>query len=167
MRAPRAEDGPAVSRLIADCPPLDTNSAYCNLVQCLHFADTCVVAERNGRLLGWISGHRPPSAPDEIFVWQVAVHPDARGLKLGGRMLDELLARPAAEGALRLTTTITEDNAASWALFSSFARRHGAQLHRRPLFERDVHFAGAHETEHLVSIGPFAGSSKTSEQEKI
>jgi L-2,4-diaminobutyric acid acetyltransferase len=155
MRPPRAEDGPAVTALIGACPPLDPNSAYCNLLQCTHFAGTCVVAERNGQMVGWISGHRPPSDPSRFFVWQVAVHETARGEGLAGRMLDELLARPAARGVTHLVSTVTQDNAASWALFGGFARRRGLPLVRTPHFERDVHFAGAHDTEWQAEIGPF------------
>lgn len=154
MRAPRAEDGPAVTALIAACPPLDTNSAYCNLLQCSHFADTCVLAELDGKPVGWISAYRPPSEPDRIFVWQVAVHSSARGMGLGGRMLDALLARPAVQGATHLITTVTEDNAASWALFTGFARKRGLGLEKAPLFEREAHFAGAHDTEWQATIGP-------------
>ena len=154
-------DGPAVTALIATSPPLDTNSAYCNLLQCSDFADTCVVAEREGRIVGWISGYRPPSRPDSIFVWQVAVHASARGEGLAGRMLDALIARPMVHGATTLTTTITQDNAASWALFSAFARRHGAQLTRHPRFERDAHFRGAHDTEWQASIAPLPFTPNT------
>lgn len=125
-----------------------------------------MLAEQDGRLIGWISAYRPPSAPEQIFVWQVAVHPRGRGTGLGGRMLDALLARPAARGVTTLTTTITEENAASWALFASFARRQGARLERRPIFDRDVHFNGAHETEHLVSIGPLAARPSPSAKEE-
>src|SRR3546814_13244218 len=64
FRMPKAEDGAAISKLIAACPPLDRNSAYCNLLQCSHFADTCIVAERDGYIAGWISGYRPPSEPE-------------------------------------------------------------------------------------------------------
>ena len=151
-----------MTALIAACPPLDTNSAYCNLLQCSHFADTCVLAERETedgfQLVGWISAYRPPAAPDELFVWQVAVHESARGLSLARRMLEALLARPAFQGVTRLTTTITEANAASWGLFGSFARHHGARLHKRPHFERDAHFAGAHDTEFLVTIEPLTAA---------
>src|SRR3546814_5573349 len=31
LRKPDARDGPAITALIARCPPLDRNSAYCNL----------------------------------------------------------------------------------------------------------------------------------------
>lgn len=154
LRAPVAADGPRVTRLIAECPPLDTNSAYCNLLQCSDFADTSILAERDGELLGWISGYRPPSAPDTLFIWQVAVSAKARGMGLAGQMLDALVKRPGLVGATALTTTITADNAASWALFEAFARRHGATLTRAPRFERDEHFGGAHDTEWEARIAP-------------
>nr|WP_245892189.1 diaminobutyrate acetyltransferase [Novosphingobium guangzhouense] len=159
MRCPTAEDGAAVTALIAASPPLDPNSAYCNLLQCSDFADTCVIAERDGRIIGWISGYRAPSHPERIFVWQVAVDASARGEGLGGRMLDALLARPAVRGATTLTTTITENNPASWGLFTAFARRHGASLSRSPRFEREAHFAGAHDTEWQASIAPLPSAN--------
>ena len=111
-----------------------------------------MVAERDGAIAGWVSAYRIPTEPGQLFVWQVAVHPSARGMGLGGRMLDALLARPGAIGATALLTTITGPNAASWALFGACARRHDAPLARRPIFDRDAHFAGGHDTEHLVSI---------------
>lgn len=105
-------------------------------------------------MIGWISGYRPPSAPDRIFVWQVAVDASARGEGLALRMLDALIARPAATGASRLVTTITQDNAASWALFAAFARRHGATMTRTPRFDREAHLGGEHDTEWEASIAP-------------
>lgn len=167
FRAPRSEDGPEITALIADCPPLDTNSAYCNLLQCSHFAETCVVAERDGRIVGWVSAYRPPAEPGRIFVWQVAVHASARGIGLGGRMLDTLIERPAARGATALITTITEDNAASWALFTGFARRRDMALTKAPLFEREAHFAGAHDTEWQATIGPLLTIDRPSTKEDM
>lgn len=154
FRKPRVSDGPAVTALVAACPPLDTNSAYCNLLQCSDFADTCIVAERDGRLVGWISGYRPPARPDELFIWQVAVSPGARGLGLGGRMLDALVERFREHPVERLTTTVTDDNRASWALFEAFARRHRAALDRSLRFDKVDHFNGAHDSEWQATIGP-------------
>lgn len=154
FRTPRPEDGPGVTALIANCPPLDINSAYCNLLQCTHFADTCVLAERGDTLVGWISAYRPPSNPDRIFVWQVAVDEAARGEGLGGRMLAELISRPSVRGCNALITTVTEDNEASWAMFGGFAERHGLTMSKEKLFERERHFAGEHDTEWQATIGP-------------
>jgi L-2,4-diaminobutyric acid acetyltransferase len=154
FRSPSTADGPTVAQLVADCPPLDTNSVYCNLLQCTHFADTCIAAEHRGSMVGWISAYRPPVSTDRLFIWQVAVHASARGQQLAARMLDALLARPACEGVTGLITTITADNQASWALFASFARRHGAVLSSTPCFDQQQHFAGQHDSETLVSIAP-------------
>ncbi|RYY27633.1 MAG: diaminobutyrate acetyltransferase [Sphingomonadales bacterium] len=158
FRPPRAEDGRQISALIAASPPLDTNSAYCNLLQCSDFADTCIVAEHEGTILGWVSAYRPPSAPEHLFIWQVAVDAAARGEGLAGRMLDALLTRPAVAGATMLTTTITVENTASWRLFVAFARRHRAELTKAPRFDRDQHFGGAHDTEWEARIAPLPTS---------
>jgi len=154
FRTPTAADGPAVTALIAACPPLDRNSRYCNLLQCEHFADHCIIAEKAGRIVGWVSGYRPPSDPDAFFVWQVAVSAEGRGRRLATRMITALLARPAQRGVSHLITTITDDNRVSWALFRGLARDWDASLERNALFERDTHFAGAHATEYQARIGP-------------
>jgi len=151
LRKPTAEDGSDIWRLVRACAPLDENSMYCNLIQADHFADTCVVAEMNGRVVGWISGHMIPGE-DTFFVWQVAVSAEARGMGLGRRMLNHLVARPDCRAARALKTTITRSNEASWALFRSFARQLGGELTDVPHFERDRHFDGAAATEHMVTI---------------
>ncbi|WP_172299009.1 diaminobutyrate acetyltransferase [Pseudoruegeria sp. HB172150] len=151
LRKPEATDGAAIWELVKSCKPLDENSMYCNLVQADHFADTCVVAELDGEVVGWISGHMIPNE-NELFVWQVAVSEKARGLGLGKKMLRHLVQRAECADATHMKTTITEDNEASWALFRSFARSVGGLLTDEPHFESDAHFDGHHDTEHMVTI---------------
>lgn len=154
LRSPVAEDGAALHALITACPPLDENSVYCNLLQCTHFARTSVVALHNGELVAAVSGYRVPGRENTLFIWQVAVSERARGQGLAGRMLKHILARPECREVTHLETTVTEQNAASWALFESFARREGAVLERSSFFERTIHFNDQHETEFLARIGP-------------
>lgn len=153
LRTPLPSDGAALHRLVENCPPLDPNSLYCNLLQCSHFADTAVAAEYKGELVGFISGFIPPAKPDTLFVWQVAVDASMRGHGLGGKMLGELIDR---SGAHYMETTVTADNAASWGMFRSFARSRNAECKDcGPLFEREQHFDGKHDSEHLARLGPF------------
>lgn len=161
LRKPEPTDGTAVWQLIADCPPLDQNSVYCNLLQCSDFADTCIVAERDGDLVGWISGYRPPAEPETLFIWQVAVHKKARGLGLAGRMLTGLLDRPDCDGVEQLKTTITPDNDGSFALFRSFAKRVDAPFRESKGFEKDRHFDGLHDSERLITIGPIPSNDES------
>lgn len=152
FRKPDAEDGSCIWALIAACKPLDENSMYCNLIQCDHFRDTCILAELDGAPVGWISGYVLPSDAETFFVWQVAVSEKARGLGLAKRMLEELLAREECQDVSRMQTTITKDNDASWALFRSFADAQDAKLGHEAHYESDTHFQGEHDTEHMVTI---------------
>ena len=161
MRAPELSDGLEVNKLIARCPPLDANSCYCNYLQCSHFSSTSIIAEVGQEPVGWISGFRSPYVDCQLFVWQVAVAPEVRGQGLGLRMLDALVMRPVLAGITGMATSISPGNAASWALFRAFARRHGAEFNHRPWLDRDLHFAGQNDSEHLVMITPRAGRFQT------
>lgn len=161
LRAPTPEDGPRVHALIAACPPLDGNSLYCNLLQCSHFADTCVLAEQEGLAVGWVSGYRLPREPGTLFVWQVAVAADCRGQGLAGRMIHHLIGRPAAAPCTRIRTTVTADNGASRRMFEQLAASLDAGLATSPLFERERHLDGRHPTEHQIVIGPFLRPAST------
>jgi L-2,4-diaminobutyric acid acetyltransferase len=150
-----ATDGAAVHNLIARCPPLDTNSRYCNLLQCTHFADTSVIAEIAGNVAGFISGYLEPGRRDTLFVWQVAVAPECRGERLALRMLMQLLQRADRRNIRYLTTSITADNAASWRTFERLAAALDSDITAAPWLSRERHFDGCHDAERLVRIGPF------------
>ena len=155
FRHPESTDGLAVHRLIEACPPLDTNSLSYNLLQVSHFGATACVALIDGEIAGSVTGYVPPAQPDTYFLWQVAVGEKARGRRLGRRMIAWLFAQPALADLRFLETTITEDNIASWKLFRGYAEQVRAPVEAEPLFERDRHFGGSHDTEMLVRIGPF------------
>jgi L-2,4-diaminobutyric acid acetyltransferase len=144
-----------VNQLVADCAPLDTNSVYCNLLQCDHFSDTSVAAELDDALVGFISGYLLPAKTDTLFVWQVAVHESARGKGLAKKMLRDILSRPSCAGVRYLETTITRSNEGSWALFRSLAKQLNSPLNESVQFDKETHFKGKHDTEYLVRIGPF------------
>lgn len=160
LRTPRSTDGMAIHRLVQRCKPLDENSLYCNLLQASHFRDTSVVAEGpDGELLGFISGYLLPERDDTLFVWQVAVSADARGMGLGKKMLRKLVERNPEQEISFLHTTVTPDNDASWGMFKSFAKELDAPLETTVMFASDVHFRGEHDDEVLLQIGPIDSTS--------
>ena len=156
LRRPHDTDGFALNELVARCQPLDTNSVYCNLLQCTDFADTSIAAEHDGKLVGFISGYRPPARPDTLFVWQVAVDSSMRGQGLALKMLMALIERTAAEGVRFLETTISPGNNASEALFAKAFRQLGVEPETSVVFSRAQHFNGQHDDEVLYRAGPFA-----------
>jgi L-2,4-diaminobutyric acid acetyltransferase len=147
IRHPNPEDGMALNHLISQCPPLDTNSVYCNLLQCHHFARTALVAENSkGELIGSITGYTPPNQPDTLFVWQVALHPEARGQGLASTLLNSLFDRSECQA---LETTISPGNIASESLFERFFKARGMAVSRTTLFDHQQHFNGQHDSEVL------------------
>ncbi|HKM16162.1 MAG TPA: diaminobutyrate acetyltransferase [Marinospirillum sp.] len=154
IRKPNANDGVAIHQLIENCPPLDLNSTYLYLLQSTHFAETCVVAEVNGKVAAFLSGYIKPDSPNTFFLWQVAVGDVLRGKGMAKQLMNEVLKRTACNNVEFLETTITPDNQASWALFRGFAKERNAQLVDTVLFTSQQ-LGNDHEPEILVKIGPF------------
>jgi len=155
LRPPVREDGVRLNLFVRINPPLDMNSVYCNVLQCTHFADTCVLAERDGGIIGYVTGYRMPARPEVYFLWQVGVGVEGRGQGLGTRMIQAILARDVCRGMTELHTTITPSNEASRRMFASFARAEGAEMREEEAyFPRDV--LGDHEAESLFRIGPLS-----------
>ncbi|GAB4291309.1 MAG: diaminobutyrate acetyltransferase [Thiohalomonadaceae bacterium] len=154
LRKPHLADGQAVHALVRRCPPLDLNSSYSYFLLCSHHADTCVVAEQAGALVGFLSAYRLPQAPHTLFVWQVAVDAGMRGQGVAGRMLEALLTRPSCTGVQFIETTVSPSNLASRRVFARFAAQRRAAWQEAVFLARG-HFGGeAHEEEILLRIGP-------------
>lgn len=154
LRTPTPQDGYRLNQLVAASPPLDTNSIYCNLLQCVHFGDTSIAADYEGKLAGFVSGYILPAKPNTLFVWQIVIAEAARGQGLAKQMLLQLIRNLSSRKLQFIETTITPDNHASWALFRSLARELDTALESRIYFSRDADFGGQHDHEHLLKIGP-------------
>lgn len=144
--------------LIADTAVLDVNSTYAYLLMATDFADTSIVASRDGDLCGAITGYHPPTNPEVLFVWQVAVARRVRGTGLAATMLDELVRRVRTDRhghPVTVEATVSPSNAASRALFGAFARRHGVPLSEHARF-RAAHLDAdqSHDDEPVLRIGP-------------
>ena len=71
------------------------------------------------------------------------------------KLVADIFSRTACKDVRYLKTTITPDNEASWGLFRSIARWLDAPLKDTTFFDKDTHFKGRHDSEILVTIGPF------------
>jgi L-2,4-diaminobutyric acid acetyltransferase len=155
LRKPVKEDGAPLHTLVRINPPLDMNSVYCNVLQCTHFADTCIVAEKEGQLVGYVTGYLMPTDPGIYFLWQVGVSRDGRGHGLATRMIQAILARDFCRGVRELNTTITRSNEASRHLFHTLAERENAEItEEENYFSREI--LGDHPAESLFRIRPLS-----------
>jgi L-2,4-diaminobutyric acid acetyltransferase len=159
IRKPHANDGYEIHQLIANSPPLDLNSIYSYYLLSDHFSDSCVVAESQGRVVGFLSAYRIPQRPDTLFVWQVVVNRALRGKRIAWRMLESLLQR--LDGELRqVEATVNPSNAASRALFERLAKERGSTIEEETFLEADAFGPGGnHESEILLRVALTAKNS--------
>jgi len=166
IRNPKATDAISVHNLIRTSAFVDDNSPYLYLLVCSHFAQTSVVAERNGETVGVITGYIPPTQPDTLFVWQVAVDPMMRRRGLARSMLKAMILGDACKDVSYIDTSVTEDNGASRKLFTSFAAKLDCPLKESVLFDRREHFLNLHDSEHLLRLGPFSTTELRKEKDE-
>ena len=155
LRNPTPRDAAGIWRLVVDSGVLDHNSPYSYLILCQHFADTCIVAEEDARIVGFVTAYRPPIAPEVVFVWQIGVAASMRGRGLGVAILDALVRQPACREVSYLDATVTPSNLASQAMFRAFARKMKTQCVEELCFPEHLFPTAGHEAEHLFHIGPF------------
>ncbi len=159
-RKSQTEDGKKMWRLIEEIGTLERNTGYFYALFAQEFANSCVVAEHAGELVGFVVGFRPPQRPDSVFVWQVGVSPSFRGHRIATGLLVNLLEH---SGASVLEATVSEDNPASRALFRGIGRKLNVPCKVEPCFEPH-HFYGPHEAEDMFRIGPIPNKSACLEE---
>jgi L-2,4-diaminobutyric acid acetyltransferase len=153
FRPPTSGDARAMRFLAQDSQVLSVNSTYYYTLMAQHFLDTCLVAEDQGKICGYITGYTPPAQPSTLFVWQVGVARLYQGQGIGKKMLCALINRKQPD---YLEATIAQDNHASINLFRSVGRHFGVghTFSDTPFFTEEVLAAGEH-AEYLMQIGPF------------
>ncbi len=152
-RTPTVDDGTRLWEIASDSKVLDVNSSYSYVLWCHDFAATSIVAEVDGRAVGFVTGYRRQSDPSTLMVWQVAVDDEVRGHGIAATMLHELFDRANRQGMVAMHTTISPDNIPSQRLFGSVAKARGLRFERRDLFPANA-FPDSHEPEDLYMLEP-------------
>lgn len=146
------EDGQKIWSLVKNSRVLDLNSAYCYLLLCHHFRNTCLVAETDGELAGFVTAYTLPGDETTLFIWQIGVEHKARGQGIARKLLRELLASAHCKKIHQIQATISPSNTASLALFRSLAQELGTTLKEQAYFEPSLFPGNQHESENLVTI---------------
>ncbi|GGP09172.1 L-2,4-diaminobutyric acid acetyltransferase [Oceanobacillus neutriphilus] len=129
---------------------------------CDIFSETSIVAEKDGKTLGFISGYKNPNNQNRLFIWQVAVDASARGNGLATKMLRQLLKREACKGIDYVEATVSPSNHPSQALFKGLAEKLDTDCHISDYFIANdfPDEEEEHEDELLFTIGPIAAENK-------
>jgi L-2,4-diaminobutyric acid acetyltransferase len=152
FRRPAPRDAAAVWELVRRSRTLDVNSPYAYLLVCSEFAETSVIAEAGGEIVGFVAAFRPPQRREAVFVWQIAVAERERGRGVGYRLLEQTVR---AARARFLEATVTPSNRLSRSMFEGFARRRAVACRESSGFGAELFPGAEHEPEVRLCIGPF------------
>ncbi|MCV0399821.1 MAG: diaminobutyrate acetyltransferase [Nitrosarchaeum sp.] len=152
FRTPLVSDAYSIHKLVRDNKPLDENSLYLYVLLCHHFSDTCVVAEHDSRVIGFLSAFVSPKASDTLFVWQAAVDAEFRNQGIAKELVFSALSQ-TGPSVRYVEATVTPSNTASLKFLQNFATELDAEFKKKPLFSSEI-LGKDHEQEDLVRIGP-------------
>jgi len=153
IREPCGADALAMWQAVAATAELDSNSWYCYLMLCTHFAGTCAVASDDSGLAGFVTGFASGQDAGTWFVWQLWVRPDLRGRGVAARLAEHVLGA-ARSRFCAVQATVDPQNLASMAFLRSLAGRRGAAMRVEPYLGADLFPAagGPHGREDLVTL---------------
>jgi diaminobutyrate acetyltransferase len=117
IRKAREKEFLNVYEFIASCGVLETYGAHFYRIVIRYFRDTCYLAERDGKILGFMWGFLSQTDPHTFFLWQIGVDPSTRGEGIGGRILEAAERELAERGCHRIELTIDPSNRPSQRLF--------------------------------------------------
>ena len=105
----------AIERLIRVCGPyVSPRTASDYWLYAELFSATCPVAiQDDGEIVGAVIAFRSQNRPDEIYVQDVATHPDHRRRGIGHALVDTVRQQAAAWECRRLYLTSEPDNHAA------------------------------------------------------
>jgi L-2,4-diaminobutyric acid acetyltransferase len=154
VRCAEEADAAAIWQLVSDCPELDSNSFYSYYLLCRYFSSTCVVAEQEGRVAGFVTAFISPDDLDLCFVWQLCVDPDHRGSGIASDLLDYLITSQSRQPRF-IEATVAPGNVALRRAFQALARRFQTEfVESACLSPADFpDLAGEHAAENLLRVG--------------
>lgn len=122
------EDGLNIFELVKKCPPLELNSRYFYTMIGWHFSQTSFVAEIARNPVGFIYGFASPMQENTLFIWQLAVLPEARRKGIGKSLLNLAYKMAKKMELRRLCCTIDSNNYGSRKLLKSFAQSYSIEI---------------------------------------
>jgi ribosomal protein S18 acetylase RimI-like enzyme len=99
-----------------------------------HFANTSMLVERDGELVGFLIGFLSQSRPDEAYIHFVGVSPELRGMGVGAALYRRFFALAKTHGRAVVRSVTSPSNRASVA----FHRAMGFELEPGDLMVDDI-----------------------------
>lgn len=152
VRFPSEEDSAEVMELINESEISKYAALSRNILQKDLLSETSVVAELDGQIVGWMAAYKLPHDLETLFVWQLIVSEDERGLGLGSLMINSALNRDICEGVERVQTAIEADDGDTWRSFKRFAHSKNTDLNVETDYTHSLHKSKLDASECIVTV---------------
>ena len=152
VRFPTREDSTPVMELINACEISKYSALSRNILQQDLLSETSVVAELDGQIVGWMAAYKLPHDLETLFVWQLVVSEDERGVGLGSLMINSALKRDIGEDVERVQTAIKSDDLDTWSFFKRFAHSKNADLNVVSDYTHSLHKSKLDASECIVTV---------------
>ena len=153
IRKPKKEFSKKIFQLVKSCDNLDLNSEYLYLLQSTHFKECCSIALYDDKVVGFVSGYKIPNNEDTLFIWQVAIDENFRGLGLANKLIINTLNRKINSNINYIHTTVSPSNKSSIKMFEKLTNKLNTKIKSKRFFKKED-FINSHEEETLYEIGP-------------
>ena len=153
-RAPKASDATDVQKLVQNTPELDDNSWYYYALMFDHFRDTCLIAEADGVIHGFVIGYLKPTDRDTLFLWQTATSLTHGVPNMGLTLLTSLINRLAQNNNIRYIEATTDPNNKAINMQFRLLSRYLNSDASTSIFLDSAQYSQLDHDEQLVKIGP-------------
>lgn len=117
IRKADEKDFLSVYNFVSRCKPLENYSEHFYKIMLRYFGNSCIIAEFNDEIVGFVMGFRSQVDNDKFFLWQIGVFSYHRGKEIG-KMLLEKFEKVAKElGCKKIEVTVDPENIPSQKLF--------------------------------------------------
>lgn len=112
-----------------------------------YFPSTCLVAERDDQILGYI-GALCAGEKQKIFVWQIAVKANIRGQEIGRKLLENIVVAAGNLGICQLEIAINDKNIPCKRMVEKLVRDFGGTITEKETYYNE----GFNETVYCIHI---------------
>lgn len=135
IREVNKEDFLKVAEFAKNCPPLEPYPLHFYKIMFRYHRGVSLVAEEDGRVLGFAFGLVAQSLPRTCFFWQVGVSPKAQGKGLGKKLVSFFEKKAKEAGCVRVELTVDLGNTPSQKLFESMKYKNASSQEKATVEE--------------------------------
>jgi L-2,4-diaminobutyric acid acetyltransferase len=117
IRKVREDEFLKVYNFVSHCKPLENYAEHFYKIMFRYFGNSCLVAEFNDEIVGFVMGFRSRVNNKTFFLWQIGVFSYYRGKEIGRILLEEFEKVAKKLGCKRIELTVDPNNLASQKLF--------------------------------------------------